>query len=142
MVTAMAVVGDIVTPRERGRYQGLFGAVFGVSTVIDPLIGGYFVEHLSWRWIFYINLPLGLVSVFVIGSTFHTPANRRRPSIDFAGAGLLAVLLTALMLLTTLGGQAIAWDLSLRPTLATSGLRALRRPSRASAIHRRAALRR
>ena len=110
MVTAMAVVGDIVTPRERGRYQGLFGAVFGVSTVIGPLIGGYFVEHLSWRWIFYINLPLGLVSVFVIGSTFHTPANRRRPSIDFAGAGLLAVLLTALMLLMTLGGQAIAWD--------------------------------
>ncbi len=109
MVTAIAAVGDIVTPRERGRYQGLFGAVFGVSTVIGPLIGGYFVEHLSWRWIFYINLPLGLVSVAVIGWTFRTPANRRRQAIDFAGAVLLAVLLTAVMLLTTLGGQSIAW---------------------------------
>jgi EmrB/QacA subfamily drug resistance transporter len=109
MVTTMAAIGDIVTPRERGRYQGLFGAVFGVSTVIGPLIGGYFVEHLSWRWIFYINLPLGLVSVAVIGWTFRTPASRQRPAIDFAGAGLLAVLLTAVMLLTTFGGQSIAW---------------------------------
>ena len=109
MVTTMAAVGDIVTPRERGRYQGLFGAVFGVSTVIGPLIGGYFVEHLSWRWIFYINVPLGLVSVVVIGWTFRTPTSRRRQGIDFAGAGLLAVLLTAVMLLTTLGGQSIAW---------------------------------
>src|ERR1700761_3713195 len=78
MVTTMAAGGDVVTPRERGRYQGLFGAVFGVSTVIGPLIGGYFVEHLSWRWIFYINIPLGLVSVAVIGRTFRTPAARGR----------------------------------------------------------------
>jgi EmrB/QacA subfamily drug resistance transporter len=110
MVTTMAAVGDIVTPRERGRYQGLFGAVFGVSTVIGPLIGGYFVEHLSWRWIFYINLPLGIVSVLVIGWTFHTPTSRRRHAIDFAGAALLAVFLTAVMLLTTLGGQSIGRD--------------------------------
>ncbi|HLH98836.1 MAG TPA: MDR family MFS transporter [Xanthobacteraceae bacterium] len=109
MVTTIAAVGDIVTPRERGRYQGLFGAVFGVSTVIGPLIGGYFVEHLSWRWIFYINLPLGLLSVLVIGWVFPTPTKRRRPPIDFAGAGLLAVLLSAVMLLTTLGGQTIGW---------------------------------
>jgi MFS family permease len=109
MVTTMAAVGDIVTPRERGRYQGLFGGVFGVSTVIGPLIGGYFVEHLTWRWIFYINLPLGLLSVLVIGWTLHTPATRRRQSIDFAGAVLLAIFLTALMLLTTLTGQSIGW---------------------------------
>ena len=61
IVTAMAAVGDLFSPRERGRYQGLFGGVFGLSTVLGPLIGGFFVEHLSWRWIFYVNLPLGLV---------------------------------------------------------------------------------
>jgi EmrB/QacA subfamily drug resistance transporter len=109
MVTAIAAVGDIVTPRERGRYQGLFGAVFGVSTIIGPLIGGYFVQHLTWRWIFYINLPLGLVSIAVIGWAFRTPVTRRRRAIDFAGATLLAVLLTAVMLLTTLGGQSFGW---------------------------------
>jgi EmrB/QacA subfamily drug resistance transporter len=110
MVSIIASVGDIVTPRERGRYQGLFGAVFGVSTVIGPLIGGYFVQHLSWRWIFYINLPLGLLSVLVIGWTFPTAVTRSKQAIDFAGAGLLAVLLSAVMLLTTLGGQAIGWS--------------------------------
>src|SRR3546814_13606966 len=66
MVTTMAAIGDIIPPRERGRYQGIFGGVFGLSTVLGPLIGGFFVEHLSWRWIFYINLPLGLAALGVI----------------------------------------------------------------------------
>jgi len=70
LVLAMAVVGDLVSPRERGRYQGLFGAVFGVSVVAGPLLGGFFVDNLSWRWIFYINLPLGLVALAVISSAF------------------------------------------------------------------------
>ena len=109
MVTTMAVVGDIIPPRERGRYQGIFGGVFGVATVVGPLIGGFFVEQLSWRWIFYINLPLGLVAVAVIGSAFTPPRLERRPSIDVPGAALLAVFLTAIVLLTSFGGQTLAW---------------------------------
>lgn len=109
MVTAMAVVGDLVSPRERGRYQGLFGAVFGVSTVLGPLIGGFFVEHLSWRWIFYINLPLGFAAFAVIGLVFKAPVTREAVTIDYAGAALLAIMLTALILLTSLGGQSFPW---------------------------------
>src|SRR3546814_9883646 len=74
----MAAIGYIIPPRERGRYQGIFGGVFGLSTVLGPLIGGFFVEHLSWRWIFYINLPLGLAALGVIAIAFTSPAERRR----------------------------------------------------------------
>lgn len=109
MVTTMAVVGDIISPRERGRYQGVFGGVFGFSTVLGPLIGGYFVQHLNWRWIFYINLPLGLLALFVIGWAFTAPTDRRSPKIDVAGAALMAIGLTALVLFTSLGGHTFAW---------------------------------
>jgi MFS family permease len=109
MVTISAVVGDLFTPRERGRYQGIFGGVFGLATVLGPLIGGFFVEHLSWRWIFYINLPLGLVSLVIIGWAFTARASPRRPSIDIAGTLLLATMLTALILFTSFGGHGVAW---------------------------------
>jgi EmrB/QacA subfamily drug resistance transporter len=119
MVVTMAVVGDLVTPRERGRYQGLFGAVFGFSTVVGPLIGGFFVDHLSWRWIFYVNLPLGLLAVAVIGFVLSAPLTRRRRRIDFVGAALLALALSALIFLITFGGNSYPWT-----SLQTIGLAA------------------
>jgi EmrB/QacA subfamily drug resistance transporter len=109
MVTTTAAIGDIVAPRDRGRYQGYFGAVFGVSTVIGPLIGGFFVDHLSWHWIFYINLPVGAVALAVIAVAFHSHAGRERHSIDYLGAGLLAGGLSAIVLFTSLGGTTYGW---------------------------------
>src|SRR3546814_2665035 len=106
----MAAIGYIIPPRERGRYQGIFGGVFGLSTVLGPLIGGFFVEHLSWRWIFYINLPLGLAALGVIAIAFTSPAERRRPAIDVSGAALMAIALTGLVLFTSLGGHSFAWN--------------------------------
>ncbi|WOI57210.1 MFS transporter [Palleronia sp. LCG004] len=109
IVSAMAAVGDVVSPRERGRYQGYFGAVFGVSTVTGPLIGGYIVEHLSWRWIFYVNLPVGLVGLAVIAWAFAPPPKREPRPMDWTGAALLAIGLTALVLSTSLGGNTLPW---------------------------------
>jgi EmrB/QacA subfamily drug resistance transporter len=125
MVTSMAVVGDIISPRERGRYQGLFGGVFGFSTVLGPLIGGFFVEHLSWRWIFYINLPLGLLALVVIGLAFVAPERSGRPRIDVAGAALLAIALTSLVLVTSLGGTTWRWSSPETLGLAATGIVAL-----------------
>jgi EmrB/QacA subfamily drug resistance transporter len=110
MVTAQATVGDIVPPQERGRYQGLFGAVFGVATVIGPLMGGFFVEQLSWRWIFYVNVPLGILSLGVIAVSLRAPVTRRAHVIDYPGAALIAVALTCLVLATSLGGTTYAWS--------------------------------
>jgi EmrB/QacA subfamily drug resistance transporter len=109
MVTTSAAIGDIVAPRDRGRYQGYFGAVFGVSTVIGPLIGGFFVDRLSWHWIFYINLPVGLLALAVIALAFHSRAERVRRSIDYLGGGFLAGGLSSVVLCTSLGGTTYAW---------------------------------
>ena len=109
MVTTQAVVGDIVAPRERGRYQGIFGAVFGISSVAGPLLGGYLTTHWTWRWIFYINLPLGILALVVIGATLPPRPDRVRHRVDLAGAALLAVALSAIILATDLGGAALPW---------------------------------
>lgn len=110
MVTTQAVVGDIVAPRQRGRYQGIFGAVFGAASIVGPLVGGYFTTHLSWRWIFYINIPLGVVTLVVLAATLPAYGPRLRHAIDFPGAGLLAVALSAIILVTDLGGTEYSWS--------------------------------
>jgi EmrB/QacA subfamily drug resistance transporter len=110
IVVAMAVVGDLVAPRDRGRYQGLFGAVFGVSTVAGPLLGGFFVDNLSWRWIFYINLPLGALAFAVISSAFRPQQTTERHRIDWLGTAVLAAGLSGVILYTSLGGTTYPWQ--------------------------------
>ncbi|GAB3206977.1 MDR family MFS transporter [Marinactinospora thermotolerans] len=110
MVLAQAIIGDVVPPRERGRYQGLFGAVFGVASVAGPLLGGFIVDNLSWRWVFYVNLPLGVVALVVL--VFVLPALRpdvRRTDVDYAGIVLLGATSVALVLITSWGGTTYDW---------------------------------
>lgn len=103
IVLSMAIVGDIVPPRERGRYQGLFGGVFGATSVLGPLLGGLFVDNLSWRWVFYINLPIGLVALVVIAAALHIPARSSKHTIDYLGTFLIACVATCLVLVASLG---------------------------------------
>ena len=109
LVSTQATIGDVVSPRERGRYSGLIGAVFGVATVIGPLLGGLFVDHLSWRWIFYVNLPIGIVAFVVLQAVLHPPATRVHHAIDYAGIALLAGALSSIVLYTSLGGTTYGW---------------------------------
>ncbi|MDX2598950.1 MDR family MFS transporter [Streptomyces caniscabiei] len=110
MVLSMAIVGDLVPPRERGRYQGLFGAVFGATSVLGPLLGGLFTEHLSWRWVFYVNLPVGAVALVVIAAVLRIPRRAERHVIDYLGTFLIASVATCLVLVASLGGTTWDWD--------------------------------
>jgi len=107
MVLAQTIVGDIVSPRERGKYQGIFVSVFGLSSIVGPFVGGFLVDSLSWRWIFYVNLPVGLLSLVVSALVLPIAVARRQAHVDWAGASLLTLATTALVLLTTLGGTAV-----------------------------------
>lgn len=110
IVGAQGIVGDVVSPRERGRYQGIFGAVFGASSVAGPLLGGFFVENLSWRWVFYINLPLGVLALIVTAVVLHLPTARVHRAVDYLGSVLLTGGVACLILMTSLGGTQYPWS--------------------------------
>jgi EmrB/QacA subfamily drug resistance transporter len=109
IIGAQTIVGDVVAPADRGRYQGVFGAVFGATSVIGPLAGGLIVDHASWRWVFYLNLPVGLVALMVTGAFLPTAQKRVTHAIDYLGALLVAAGTASLVLMTSLGGTTYAW---------------------------------
>ena len=112
MVGSQAIIGDVIPPRQRGRYMGYFGVVFGLSSVLGPLAGGWFTQHVSWRWIFYINIPIGICALIVIALVLHVPVKRVTHTIDWWGMSFLSAGVVCLILLLTWGGTQYAWGSS------------------------------
>jgi len=109
MTLAMTIIGDVVPPRQRGRYQGYMGAVFALASVIGPLLGGFFVDQLSWRWVFYVNIPVGAVALVVTSIVLDLPYTRMVHRIDYAGTVLLVSAVGSILLTVTWGGTQYAW---------------------------------
>jgi EmrB/QacA subfamily drug resistance transporter len=124
MVGAIAILGELVSPRERGKYMGYIMAVMMVATIGGPLAGGFITDNFSWRWVFYINLPIGGVAMVYLARVLKLPTSRTEHRVDYAGAGLLAVAATAIVLVTTWGGTQYAWGSGQILGLAVLGLAA------------------
>src|SRR5438046_2065968 len=122
MVGAQAIIADIVPPRDRGRYMGLIGSVFAVASVAGPLLGGFLVDSLSWRWVFYVNLPIGALAVLIVVTRLHLHTPTVRHKIDLLGAALLSAAVTSLILVTTWGGSEYAWGSPTIVGLAVAGV--------------------
>jgi EmrB/QacA subfamily drug resistance transporter len=122
MVGAQAIIGDIVPPRDRGRYMGLIGSVFAVASVAGPLLGGFFVDNLSWRWVFYVNIPVGALAILIVATRLHLHTPHRSHRVDYLGAALLSGAVGALILLTTWGGTEYAWGSSTIVGLGIAGV--------------------
>ncbi|HEX5584041.1 MAG TPA: MDR family MFS transporter [Gaiella sp.] len=122
IVGAQAILADIIPPRQRGRYMGLMGAVFAVSSVAGPLLGGFLVDNLSWRWVFYVNMPIGALALVIVTLRLHLHVPHTRHRIDYLGAGLLASGIGALILVATWGGTQYAWGSSTIVGLTVAGV--------------------
>ncbi|MEU5717110.1 MDR family MFS transporter [Streptomyces sp. NPDC020403] len=126
MVGVMAIIGDLVPPRERGKYQGMMAGVMAIAMIGGPLVGGTITDHLGWRWSFYINLPLGAVALAMVTAVLHLPRKeRRKAKVDYLGAVLLTVGITAIVLVTTWGGTEYAWDSAVIMELIALGVASL-----------------
>ncbi|MET9434205.1 MDR family MFS transporter [Streptomyces sp. NPDC006551] len=127
MVGVMAIIGDLIPPRERGKYQGMMAGVMALAMIGGPLVGGTITDHWGWRWSFYINLPLGAVALAMVTAVLHLPRKERTAGtrIDFLGAGLLTVGITSIVLVTTWGGTEYAWGSATIVGLAVAGVAAL-----------------